>query len=56
MSKYNWIKYNSKSSLIKKINNYNKKNIFNFFEKGLYNHIRDILCLCLVLVKKNKKK
>lgn len=56
MSKYNWIKYNSKISLIKKINNYNKENIFNYFEKGHYNHTRDMLCLCLVLFKKNKKK
>lgn len=56
MSKYNWIKYNSKKSLIKKINDYNKRNIFNYFEKGHYNHTRDILCLCLVLFKKNKKK
>lgn len=56
MLKYNWSKYNSKIDLIKKINKYNRDNIFNYLEKGHYNHTRDILCLCLVLLNKNKKK
>ena len=55
MLKYNWSKYNSKIDLIKKINKYNRDNIFNYLEKGHYNHTRDILCLCLVLLNKNKK-
>tara|TARA_Y100001970_G_scaffold264343_1_gene350840 strand:- start:956 stop:1612 length:657 start_codon:yes stop_codon:yes gene_type:complete len=58
MNIFNWNKYNSNLILIKKITNYNKKNKFNYLENGLYNHIRDIFCLTLILIfyKKNKGK
>lgn len=56
MIKYNWQNYNLKSNeLSKKIINFNKKNKFNFIEKHIYNHIRDIFCLVLSLSKKGKK-
>ncbi len=58
MNIFNWNKYNSNSKLIKKLTNFNKKNKFNYLESGLYNHIRDIFCLIIILFfyKKNKKK
>ena len=56
MIKYNWQNYNLKSNeLSKKIINFSKKNKFNFIEKHIYNHIRDIFCLVLSLSKKGKK-
>ncbi len=58
MNIFNWDKYNSNLKLIKKITNYNKKNKFNYLESGLYNHIRDLFCLSLILLfyKSNKRK
>ncbi len=56
MRKYNWQSYNLKSNkLSKKIINFNKEHKFNFIEKDIYNHIRDIFCLVLTLSKKGKK-
>ena len=56
MRKYNWQSYNLKSNkLSKKIINFNKEHKFNFIEKHIYNHIRDIFCLVLTLSKKGKK-
>ncbi len=56
MKKYNWQNYNLKSNeLSKKIISFNKKHKFNFIEKHIYNHIRDIFCLVLVLSKKKRK-
>ena len=56
MKKYNWQNYNFKSNkLSKKIINFNKKHKFNFIEQNIYNHIRDIFCLVLILSKKGKK-
>tara|TARA_B100000579_G_scaffold423657_1_gene427045 strand:+ start:316 stop:972 length:657 start_codon:yes stop_codon:yes gene_type:complete len=55
MSNYNWEKYNIKNmKLAKRFISLNKKNKFNFIEKGLYNHVRDILCLSLLINKKKK--
>tara|TARA_B100000700_G_C15005101_1_gene838149 strand:+ start:95 stop:751 length:657 start_codon:yes stop_codon:yes gene_type:complete len=55
MSNYKWEKYNIKNmKLAKKFISLNKKNKFNFIEKGLYNHVRDILCLSLLINKKKK--
>ena len=58
MNIFNWNKYNSNFLLLKKIVKYNKKNKFNILESGLYNHVRDLYCLTLILthLKKNKKK
>ena len=55
MSNYKWENYNIKNmKLAKKFISLNKKNKFNFIEKGLYNHVRDILCLSLLINKKKK--
>tara|TARA_Y100000590_G_C15747227_1_gene1022597 strand:- start:7852 stop:8502 length:651 start_codon:yes stop_codon:yes gene_type:complete len=58
MNIFNWHKYNSNFSLIKKIVKFNKKNKFNYVESGLYNHVRDLFCVSIILTyfKKNKKK
>ncbi len=58
MNIFNWHKYNSNLSLIKKIVKFNKKNKFNYVESGLYNHVRDLFCVSIILTyfKKNKKK
>tara|TARA_Y100000590_G_scaffold455485_1_gene604225 strand:+ start:220 stop:876 length:657 start_codon:yes stop_codon:yes gene_type:complete len=58
MNIFNWHKYNSNFLLLKKIVKFNKKNKFNFIESGIYNHIRDLFCLSLILAyfKKRKKK
>ena len=59
--KYSWKKYNQKSSqLSKKLVKFNNENKFNFIENGIYNQIRDVFCLS-ILIKifkklKNKKK
>jgi len=56
MKNYNWQNYNlERNKLSKKIIDFNKKNKFNFIEKQIYNHIRDIFCLVLTLSKKGKK-
>ena len=52
-----WQDYNlSKTKLIKKIINFNKKNKVNYYEENHYNHPRDILALGISLIKPNKKK
>ena len=57
MSEFNWQKYNLQNvPLAKKYFEYSKKNIFHHYEKGHYNHIRDIFCLVLLLNKKKNKK
>ena len=53
MMKYSWKKYNQKSiQLSKKLVKFNNKNSFNFIEDGLYNQIRDIFCLSILIKKK----
>ena len=55
-SKY-WQKYNlNKKKLIKKITQFNRKNIVNYFEDLHFNHTRDILALGLALANKKSKK
>ena len=46
----------SKTKLIKKIINFNKKNKVNYYEDNHYNHTRDILALGISLISQNKKK
>ena len=54
--KYSWKIYNLKRiNLSKKIINFNRKNKFNYIENGLYNHVRDIFCIGLLLLDKKKK-
>ena len=54
--KYSWKTYNLKRiNLSKKIIKFNRKNKFNYIENGLYNHIRDIFCIGLLLLDKKKK-
>ena len=56
-SKYNWLFYNiSNLKLSKKIINFNKKKKINYVESGLYNHVRDIFCLTILLCKNRKRK
>jgi len=53
--KYSWKTYNLKRiNLSKKIIKFNRKNKFNYIENGLYNHIRDIFCIGLLLLDKKK--
>jgi len=53
---YNWKDYNkTRTQLSKRILKYNNTNTFNFIEKGLYNHVRDIFCLGMMLLYKDKK-
>ena len=57
MMKYSWKKYNQKSiQLSKKLVKFNNKNSFNFIEDGLYNQIRDIFCLSILIKKKGRIK
>ena len=57
MSKYSWSQYNkNKLILSKKMLSYNQKHKINFFENGLYNHVRDIFTISLLLAKKKYKK
>ena len=57
MTKYSWKKYNQKSSqLSKKLVKFNNDNNFNFIEDGLYNQIRDIFCLSILIKNKGKIK
>ena len=54
-SSFDWFKYNSeRNKEAIKINLHNKRSNINFFEKGHYNHIRDIYALTLLLLKNNK--
>ena len=55
MSSYNWSNYNNDIKLFNKLSRFNKKNKFNYVENGLYNHIRDIFCISLLLTKLKKK-
>ena len=55
MSAYNWSNYNNDSKLFNALDKFNKKNKFNYVEKGLYNHIRDVFCISLILTKIKKK-
>ena len=53
--KYSWKKYNQKSSqLSKKLVKFNNENKFNFIENGIYNQIRDVFCLSILIKKKEK--
>ena len=57
MSHYSWRQYNtSYIKLSKKLIKFNQKHKINYIEKGLYNHIRDLFCLTILLRKKNTKK
>ncbi len=57
MLKYNWLKYNSlNSKLSRKIINFNNLNKINYIEDGLYNHVRDIFCLTILLNQKTNGK
>ena len=54
-SRYDWSKYNKKRNIEAiKIDKYNSKKTINYFEKGIYNHIRDIYALTLLLAKGKK--
>lgn len=58
-SKYDWMRYNrQRNSQAIKIFKYNLKNQVNFFEKGLYNHVRDLYAFSIILASKTylKKK
>lgn len=51
-SRYDWSNYNKKRNIEAiKIDKYNSKKIIHYFEKGIYNHIRDIYALSLLLAK-----
>lgn len=57
MTGYNWKTYNNKNlKLSKKLIFYNKNNKFNFIESGIYNQVRDIFCLSLLIKKKGEIK
>ena len=56
MNSFNWFNYNNNVKLLKKLSNLNKKNKFNFIEKGIYNHVRDIFCLSLFITQSRVKR
>ena len=56
MNNYKWNQYNNNKKLIKNLIDFNKKKEVNAIEKGLYNQIRDIFCLSLILSLKINKK
>lgn len=57
MSKYSWSQYNKNNLILsKKMLSYNQKHKINFFENGLYNHVRDIFTLSLLMTKKKLRK
>ena len=56
MNKYKWNQYNNNKKLILNLIDFNKKKTVNAVEKGLYNQIRDIFCLSLILSLKSSKK
>jgi hypothetical protein len=57
MSTYSWLKYNNiNRKLSNKIITFNKRSNINFIEKGLYNHIRDIFCLTIMLNRNKRRK
>lgn len=52
-SKYDWMRYNrQRNNQAIKIFKYNFKNKVNFFEKGLYNHVRDLYAFSIILASK----
>jgi len=56
ISSFDWKKYNSdREKEAIKIHKYNLNSSFNYLEKGIYNHIRDIYALSLLMSKKDKK-
>tara|TARA_B110000285_G_C15117143_1_gene614797 strand:+ start:997 stop:1680 length:684 start_codon:yes stop_codon:yes gene_type:complete len=57
MPKYSWSEYNkTNAKLSSKLIRFNDLNEVNFIEDGLYNHIRDIFCLTILLNKKGGRK
>ena len=56
MNNYKWNQYNNNKKLIENLIGFNKKKKVNAIEKGLYNQIRDIFCLSLILSLKISKK
>tara|TARA_B100000795_G_scaffold116371_1_gene86428 strand:- start:124 stop:780 length:657 start_codon:yes stop_codon:yes gene_type:complete len=56
MNNYKWNQYNNNKKLIENLIVFNKKKKVNAVEKGLYNQIRDIFCLSLILSLKTSKK
>jgi len=57
MSKYSWSQFNKKNiKLAYEMDNFNKKFKINFFENELYNHVRDIFALSILILKKKTKK
>ena len=53
MSNYSWSQFNQKNiRLANEMIKYNKKFKINYFEKGLYNHIRDIFALSILKIRK----
>ncbi len=56
MSKYSWSQYNRLNiKLSKKLIKFNEEKKINYRESGLYNHIRDIFCVALLINRKNNK-
>lgn len=55
-SSFDWSKYNAdRNKEAVKINKFNLSSNFNYSEKGIYNHIRDIYALSLTISKGKKK-
>ena len=55
-SSFDWRKYNAaRNKEAVKINKFNLSSNFNYSEKGIYNHIRDIYALSLTISKSKKK-
>jgi len=55
-SSFDWCKYNAdRNKEAAKINKFNLNSNFNYSEKGIYNHIRDIYALSLIISKDKKK-
>ena len=49
-SKYDWLRYNDqRNKEAINILKFNQKNQVNFFEKGLYNHVRDLYAFSIIL-------
>ena len=49
-SKYDWLRYNDqRNKEAINILKFNQKNQINFFEKGLYNHVRDLYAFSIIL-------
>ena len=52
-SKYDWMRYNrQRNNQAIKIFKYNFKNKVNFFERGLYNHVRDLYAFSIIIASK----